>query len=51
MVGCGRSGLRCLQEANARLHGRDTECNIIGSVRRLIVGRCLVTRKKTEPVL
>jgi len=44
-AGCGRSGLKCLHEVNARLHGRDTECNILGSGFRV---RSLLRHRHSE---
>ena len=46
-----RAGLRCLKKANAlAVMARDTGCDIPGSVRRLIFGRCLITRTQDESV-
>ncbi len=48
---CGRAGLRCLKKANAfAVMAKDTGCDIPGSERRLIFGRCLSTRKQNESV-
>ena len=49
---CWRAGLRCLKKAKAfAVMARDTGCDIPGSARRLIFGRCLSTRKQNESVL
>jgi hypothetical protein len=45
---CWRSGSRCLKKRMPFCNGRDIECNILGSVRRLTSGRCLFTRKQKD---
>ena len=47
---CWRSGSRRLRKRMPCCNGGDTEWNILGSVRRLTSGGCLVTRARMESV-